>query len=152
MPSALTAAAFGGTLRARPQSLGGEDMKIVWVGLGALLLAASVSGCTHAPKPIPVGTNSYYYGRIDAGSKFGVTVGDTRETARARMTKAGYAYNADIGCENFFKDISGCAGDERADSYSLKEAVRHGNIDLQYRDGRVVAILWDFNLLPSVDL
>jgi GH24 family phage-related lysozyme (muramidase) len=60
-------------------------MKLNFGSLAAILLLVPLAGCARTPYPIPVGTDTFFYGYINQGEKFGVKIGQSREEAESAL-------------------------------------------------------------------
>lgn len=111
----------------------------------ALLLAA----CT--PPTIPIGTDTAFYGQIVEGSKFGVSVGEARQTARETLAQMSFGFEgtADCGASAILEKLLSCHSGDVYDLYGVSEATRHGSIYVKVDHERVQAIAWDLRLLPD---
>ena len=114
--------------------------------------ALVLCGCSEAPRPIPKETSSYYYGYITRGKAFGVSVGSTREAARATLVERKFEYNYEGGCDFALQQLMECTQNMTSDFYDAREMLRgRGTVAVIFAGDRVQAIAWDFNLLPYVD-
>ncbi len=120
-----------------------------------LLVAACVlpvAACSRTPNPIPVGTDTVYYGNIASGEKFGVKIGDSRTAARVALeAKNGFAYYAEDNCGYKVRTLTACASDFRADLYDVDRFLQRGLVVLAYDEERIIGIVWDFQALPASD-
>jgi hypothetical protein len=122
-----------------------------------LLLPASVilSACTKMPQPIPPGTDTYFYGYIVKGEKFGIKVGDSRDEVERKISLKKFFGDEDLEvgkCERGISlKINGCGKDVKVGYYRVKKPLRDGFIYIIYRDKKVVSIVWEFDWLPPMD-
>lgn len=115
------------------------------------LLAASTSACSQTPNPIPRGTNTKYYGYIESGKKFGVSIGDTRESSQAALVSSGYDAWGDVTCEYNFRKLVDCSNWTLVELYSIDRLLFWGNLFIVIDSGEVTAIVWDMHALPKID-
>ena len=98
-----------------------------------------------------LGQDTYYYGRIDSGTKFGVKIGEARSKVKASVDKS-LEFSSTAGCESTLKKIIECTGAVESDVFYLDTTFRHGFATILYdADSRVSEIVWDFNMLPVID-
>ena len=116
-------------------------------GLGASLGFIPVTARAET-RPIAVGANTYWYGHIVKGARFGVRIGDTRETARRTLEKT-FRYDNALGCGPYAREVIACADGDDIDFYRIQELFRDGTIFVTFVRGRVSAIAWTSELINS---
>lgn len=116
-----------------------------------LLALAPVAACSRTPNPIPVGTDTTFYGNIVNGEKFGVKIGDERLAARDKLERQGFAFYSEAGCLSKVKDLVECSAGFEADIYDVDQFLRRGLIVMEVKEGNIAAIVWDFQALPATD-
>jgi hypothetical protein len=105
------------------------------------------------PTPIPTGTNTFYYGNIVRGARFGVRIGDHLADASAALRKYGLKYEpVSAGCEYDEQRLEGCKPSQRYEVFFINKFVWHGRVFLEVRNSRVISIVWSAYLLPYIDL
>jgi hypothetical protein len=104
------------------------------------------------PRPISLGTDTYFYGRIEAGEKFGVQIGQSSEQAKHILARKEIRYVDSADCNDSLKWALDCHTGEVFDKYLIEKLGREGLIFIQVADQKVVAIAWDLHLLPNIDL
>ena len=114
-----------------------------------LIVSALLMACT--PVTIPLGADTPYYGRIERGSKFGVTIHDGQRSARGTLERASIRYEAtaDCGDSGILTKLLACERGEMFEIYGVSDSTRHGSIYLKISDEHVEAIAWDLRLLPD---
>lgn len=115
------------------------------------LVMFPMMACSQTPNPIPRGTDTFYYGHIDSGEKFGVKVGDGRADAQRKLGGK-FHYAGESRCGYRVKLLVGCLDDFTGDIFRVKQFLRDGIIVLEIRSDKVAAVIWDFTALPTVDL
>ena len=110
------------------------------------------SSCAPTSGPVPLGTDTYFYGNMDRGQKFGVRVGDTLSKAKSSLVEAGFAYYSDGKCGYAVEQVMGCRGGDTYSAFGLDSWYKHGEVFLATRNGQVLAIGWKLYFLPRVDL
>lgn len=85
---------------------------------------------------------------------FGVRLGEPSSNIRAALVRAGFTYVGDIGCDYGLSRLIDCrlVVSDTTEIYSLKHFLRHGNLYVRYSHGGAVQMVWDFYLLPYIDL
>lgn len=114
--------------------------------LVASLLGLAVAACGQ-PRPMQVGTDTSFYGLIAEGSKFDVTIGDSRDTARDALSRQDYRFAGTAECgQSGLQDEIECQPSDVFDVYSQHRGGGHRTIFIEVRDERVVKIGWSFTL------
>ena len=117
------------------------------------VMSCSVAACG-TPKPIPPGTNTYYYGYIKTGGKFGVLIGQNREAAKGGLLDNGAEFGGVIDCgHERLKETIDCSSIDEVDVYILFwkfPTFREGQVYVFIEDDKVAAIAWSLRLLPEI--
>jgi hypothetical protein len=108
-----------------------------------------MAACARAPSPIPVGTNSGYYGNINLGSKFGVVIGEPASRQRQVLTGAGFLFAGNSGCDQNLRELVRCQPTDVFDVYESNRFASNGLIFVRIEGGKVVAIAWSLHVLPN---
>jgi hypothetical protein len=110
------------------------------------MLAVAVMGCVQdQPRPIPLGTNTTNYGYVDNGSKFGISIGQSRGAARAILEDKDYKYSGTVMCkDSSLESEIGCRSNEMFDVYDKNRGFGHETIFMHVADDRVLKIGWSF--------
>ena len=106
-----------------------------------------IAGCTGPTYPIPLGADTYYYGRINHGMKFDVALGTPTETASALLQR-GFRYDRHFNCDAPMRELFACSAWDVYELYRVDEIARHGTVYLKVIDGHVAEIGWSFALAP----
>lgn len=109
------------------------------------------TACSRTPNPISVGVDTMYYGYITSGHKFGVTIGDTRKSARHVLESRGYHFGGEGSCDSRMQQLIHCTSDYRDDIYRVSEFMKDGFIFLQVQNETIVAIVWKFEAIRNPD-
>ncbi|MFT4255115.1 MAG: hypothetical protein QM608_21850 [Caulobacter sp.] len=119
--------------------------------IGAALLLGGVCACSE-PEHVPLGTDTTYYGYIDRGRRFEVSIGDGREAARAAMVAQGFQQPeaADCADSGMLRKTLRCAPGERFDIYHRHRGLGHDAVSLRIDGDRVAAINWS-SILFQID-
>ena len=120
---------------------------------GALtLLVVLCSVASAEARPIPVGTKTYYRGNIVSGENFGIRI-RSREGDINASTRQKFLLIRRVNCDANMKNIFNCSADAGSTFYlySVNQFAREGNLIIEYKDGQVYRLVWDFQLLPPVD-
>ena len=109
-------------------------------------LAVAIMGCVQAqPIPIPLGTNTRNYGYIANGNKFGLSIGQSRDAARAVMEDQDYKYSGAVLCQDSSLESEiGCRTNEIFDVYDKNRGIGHETIFMHVDGDRVSKIGWSF--------
>ena len=118
--------------------------------LVAVCLACMVSGCSPTPNPIPVGTDTIFYGNIRNGEKFGIHVGEGRAAAMSVLDKHGLRYDGQFGCNYTVQALFACKSGIHA-SFRVDEIARHGEVYIEIKNDKVLSIGWELSMLPYID-
>lgn len=78
-------------------------------------------------------------------------VGQGRLAAKSTLGSHHIEYISEATCDAYLKTVFKCKIGQKSDLYSLNERTIHGNIYLEYENGVIVGIAWEFYLLPHVD-
>lgn len=97
---------------------------------------------------MPPGTDTYFYGYIPQGTKFGATVEDARLAAQAILAKQGFRFagTADWADTNLRSEI-GCSRGAKFDAYHKHRGLGYDTVFLEVREERVAMIGWSIQLL-----
>jgi len=117
--------------------------------LPVLVLALGVSGCSPPRWPMAVGTDAYFIGRLQAGRKFGVGVGEGAPSARAALLARKLDYAGRFACTTEIARAAGCDRASTYDQYFVDSLTRHGLVWLQLRNERVYGIIWVTQPIPE---
>ena len=117
------------------------------------LLVAATGGCAKTPYPVPEDANTYYYGNIVIGSKFGARIGDSPDVARrAIYVEGGERYDGvDNHCDYYLKRLTDCDTYTSIEAFHVDKLTRRGNVYLLYRNNVLTKIVWDLYLSPYID-
>ena len=115
--------------------------------LAILFICLALAACGQ-PRPMAVGSSTSFYGLLAEGTKFGVSVGDPRASAREHLTAQGYGFagTADCGESSLQYEIA-CQRGDTFDFYHQHRGLGHRTIFLEVTDERVEKIGWSFALL-----
>ena len=126
-------------------------MRMQWFLL-MLLAMLTLQGCVKSPTPIPPGTDTYFYGYLTEGGKFGVKIGDGVEGVKYHIRKYSSTSDALDECKvGFSHKFSNCKKGELIGYYRVRKPLRDGFIYVIYRDNKAVGIAWKFDWLPPMD-
>ena len=109
----------------------------------AALVLITASACDQ-PRPIPPGTDRFYYGHLVEGEKFGVSVGMSQEEAVRILTERGLRDAGPYGCTYSIAQRSGCGESDLMHLFRQKDFGRDGIVYLKIIDERVDSISWSF--------
>lgn len=126
-------------------------MRNKWVGaaLQMFLLSVLVSGCTEQPRPIPLGTDQSYYGRIEKGQKFGISVGQSESEASLILLKKEFRDDGVWECDFTLQQLLACNEGELFRIFRRRDLLKDGSIYLHLIDGEVSSIAWQFQLMRA---
>ncbi len=114
--------------------------------LAGLFALAFTTACAQ-PRPIPAGTDQSYFGHIEEGEKFGVSIGMSQEEAIRILTLKGLRDDGFGACTYYLEQIVGCAEEDRIHLLRRREFLKDGSIYLRIANGQVAAIAWSFQLV-----
>ncbi len=109
------------------------------------LTAILIGGCSQ-PYPIPLDTNTPYYGRISEGKKFGVQIGDGDTQAIQIMVARGYRDDGRSGCKYHLERIAECKAGEVYHFFRMKRFFNQGSVYMKMEENKVTEIIWSFEL------
>ena len=115
----------------------------------ALLMTTALAACEQ-PRPIPPGTDRFYYGHLVEGEKFGVSVGMSQDEAVRILTARGLRDAGLGGCTYSLTQRIGCDANEEIYIFLQKDFGRDGLIYLKIIDGFVDSIAWSFVIVNVV--
>ena len=112
---------------------------------GLLCLASLCVACSQRSTPIATGTNTFYFGHLTRGEKFGVRMGEpaalaTQQLASKKITYIGPA------CDFAASQIVRCAASSAIASYAYSGTLRRGTLVLELSGEQVSGIAWSFYL------
>jgi hypothetical protein len=107
--------------------------------------------CSPTPRPVSVGVDTYFYGNVDHGEKFGVSVGMPDLEAQKILTARKFRFDGKFACDFALRSVFGCKPGQSYNSFIVNELLKNGGVYLESRRSRVIAIGWSFNLLPYMD-
>lgn len=121
-------------------------MTILYRIVGVIVLWGILVGCDQQqPRPMPIGTDTYKYGYIEIGRRFGVSIGDDREEARLSLLNAGYDFAGSTLCEDSALRVEiACVNGDLFDVYNHHEGLGHKTIYLLISNESVFRIGWSF--------
>lgn len=102
----------------------------------SLVAATTLAAC--APLPSGFGKDQRAQ-TLTSGSRFGVTIGMNRETARRTLMPQAFASTLSADCEAGKPD---CEGADRVDNYRAEGLSEVGNLEVYSRDGIVIRLRW----------
>ncbi len=126
-------------------------MRMQWFLL-MLLAMLTLQGCVKSPTPIPPGTDTYFYGYLTEGGKFGVKIGDSLAKARGTLPEKYYYYYTSEKCDSrLMRSLSICKHAQLIDGFGVSKILKNGHILILYRNDMVIGIAWEFDWLPPMD-
>ncbi len=114
-----------------------------------ILLAALFIGACSQPSPVPNETDTYFYGRISSGEKFGVLIGHGNDVASGVLTEKKYRDDGMYTCSTSLKKITGCIERDVYHIFRVIKPLKDGSIYLEIDSGKVTEIAWDFDLIET---
>lgn len=94
---------------------------------------------------MPVGTDTYYNGNIDRGSRFGFTVG--AKVPRSLEAADGLRFGEYVRCDFYLQTIAGCRSDQTYLDFLLDKGIRRGQVFIRVQNGVVKQIIWESSTL-----
>ena len=125
----------------------------------AIAVAVCVAVSCAGPDKIVAESNRAYFGYITTGKKFGVAIGQSAVGARAVLRGVRrFEYKGTYDCIDLRRIVE-CERGQKYDVYVSGASIRNGlpisygivRVEIGAEDD-VVAIVWRFYLLPSIDL
>ena len=110
----------------------------------------TVSACAETPRPIKKGENSLYYGNITTGQKFGIRIGQSRQSAKEILIEKKIEYYGEQKCEDLTHRKIDCIRGDTFDvyrKYGTFLLVSGGLIYVFYEDDKVTGIAWAFSYM-----
>ncbi len=122
--------------------------------LAASILSIVLASCSAQPTPIPVGTDTLYFGRIVHGEKFGVAIGQSEAEAKKVLSTRENYFSGEFECKESDVTIAflGCKSGQHFLTFHHQQLGKTGMIILQTTNGRISQIAWSFHLLANIDL
>jgi hypothetical protein len=117
----------------------------------SLCIAIVLGACSRTPNPIPIGADTYYYGNLVSGERFGVDVGYPDAAARRALAANHWKYVGEFECDYTLKTLFACRTGERYGEFTADRFWRHGSVYLKIEGNQVRQIGWSFSLLPYID-
>lgn len=110
----------------------------------ALVLASMALAACEQPRPIPPGTDRFYYGHLVEGEKFGVSVGMSQDEAVRILIAQGLRDDGLRGCTYYTAQVIGCDASDAIHLFRQENFGRDGVVYLKISDDRVEFISWSF--------
>lgn len=101
------------------------------------------------PRPIPIGSDTSFYGYLTTGVKFDVSIGDEQSTARSVIEGRGFDFVRETDCAESVRlqeDLACSAGD-RYELYDRHAGSGHEWIYVGVTGGHVRSMAWSFSIL-----
>jgi hypothetical protein len=114
-------------------------------------VAMSLNCCTKDPGKIPIGTDTFYYGNLDHGGKFGVNIGDSEPQFDGAIRTRGFTYEGVFGCTYTINVALGCQPRDTYAIYIASQWYKHGGLYIRIHHNKVAQIAWEFYLFPYID-
>jgi len=115
--------------------------------VSAVVMAMTVISACEQPRPIPPGTDRFYYGHLLEGEKFGVSIGMSQEEAVRVLTTQGFGHVRLLGCTAYASEIISCDLNDAIHNFRQKKFGRDGTVFLKIVDDRVESIAWSFVII-----
>ena len=118
-----------------------------------ICIALVVASCGDATSQIPLGAHGFYRGNIIRGEAFGAQVGMHQDAVQPTLKRHGITFIASTGCDYELATLIDCNSlkSDKIEGYDVTRFMRHGNLYVIYRKGRVAEIVWNYYLLPYID-
>jgi hypothetical protein len=117
-----------------------------WLRYSAIIcLAGLCVGCAQRSTPIAPGTDTFYFGHLTRGAKFGVRVGESAELARQQLASNRTLY-VGPNCDFAASQIVRCVAASAIATYAFSGPLRRGTLVLELDGNRVRGIAWSFYL------
>lgn len=125
-----------------------SNMRALWLPL--ITISALLYGCTEAPAPIPPGTDTYFYGYIIEGEKFGIKVGDSSAEVEKKINPVFFGDETLTECgHNLLILIGNCDANTMVNCYFVDKIPRYGFIFILFEGDTVAGIAWQFDLFAT---
>lgn len=115
--------------------------------VSATVLATTMMSACEQPRPIPPGTDRYYYGHLLEGEKFGVSIGMNQEEAVRILTARGLRDDGLWGCGDYSAQVTGCDAHDQIYLFRQRRFGRDGTVFLKIVDDQVDFISWSFVII-----
>ena len=103
------------------------------------LLLLSMTSCANDGL-IKAGTNTYFNGNVERGSKFGFTVGLTPRQVEANGS--GLRFVGYVGCNSQLRHLTACINGDKFLLFDINQRFRKGELYLKVQNDIVRAIVW----------
>ncbi len=98
--------------------------------------------------PLQAGTDTYQFGYIRVGSKFGLTVGQPLSTP---PDVHGFESLGPSGCEARLVEMIGCNSKDKGYIYGINKPFGHGFLFVSYDKGVIKYLAWE-RIIISISL
>lgn len=117
----------------------------------SLLLALAAGPCAFSSASIPAGTNTALSGNLNAGGKFGVTVGQTASNVQQVLWEQGYGFEGAVTCSATTQRLFSCEAGEQYLEFQPVNLDRKGHVFVKVKDNRVSQIGWELNVVAALE-
>jgi hypothetical protein len=121
---------------------------IAVIGLIGVIVAATF---TTDRFPLEPGQDRWSVGYITHGSKFGITVGRSIDSARKASKTHHLDYYGPTGCDKELNSVVDCRNNEKYYVFGIDTMFRHGLVYVSTDGSLVTGIIWNTHVLRQVD-
>ena len=121
-----------------------------WLSVFAILVGTAVTYFSASQRQLPIsqGTNRWYYGNINKGTKFGFEVGTILNKISLQSDDR-LAHYGGGSCKGVYQTITGCSNQLYHASYEIRQPLYYGQIFVEYDDrGIITSIVWNADAFP----